>query len=292
MTGVEYCAKKSVFKDKIFLYSIENKTHSFISDFFENAYEFFSIKTADLLRRFHVIKLNFCLVASFRKEISDECSEFGESNERGNTSDEDTDAKVKTGEIKTYYLKTKNFVVDEGSDLEKVFIQAFEEITSKLDDVQENGSGWTLEEILSLDIYNFKYQCFNGGQFIPLPKNIGMRKAIINIQNVDNQCFKWAILSALHPVDIHAERVSAYKAYANQLNFSGINFPVELKDIEKFEYLNDQISVNVYGLDNNYDMQKNIKVDIVVPLRLAAEVKENHIHLLLLQESVAPSQTH
>ena len=57
-------------------------------------------------------------------------------------------------------------------------------------------------------------------------------------------CFKWAILSALHPPS-NPWRVSEYRTYESELNFAGIEFPVTPNRISKFEAQND-VSVNVY----------------------------------------------
>ena len=58
----------------------------------------------------------------------------------------------------------------------------------------------------------------------------------------------WSKLALLHPVQHinHSDRVSKYQAYECKLNMSGIKYPVEIKDIAKFEHQNN-ISVNVYG---------------------------------------------
>ena len=34
------------------------------------------------------------------------------------------------------------------------------------------------------------------------------KKAIINLKNEDNECFKWAVRRAVHPADHHAERIT------------------------------------------------------------------------------------
>lgn len=71
------------------------------------------------------------------------------------------------------------------------------------------------------------YETFKGSSYIELPKFLKSKRAIINVLNKDNACFKYAISSALHPVANHAERVYDYKPYLNSLDFSGIDFPVE-----------------------------------------------------------------
>ena len=56
--------------------------------------------------------------------------------------------------------------------------------------------------------------------------------AVVNVQNKDNQCFKWAVL---------------YKKLENELDFTGKSFPVNLDDISKFEKQND-LAVSVYSV--------------------------------------------
>ena len=45
----------------------------------------------------------------------------------------------------------------------------------------------------------------------------------------------WSILAALHPISTHPERLGNYEEFKEELNFEGIEFPVSLEDIEKFE---------------------------------------------------------
>lgn len=277
MFGVEYIPKKSALNKNVFLYSIQNKRHTYLTDFFEEAFEFFSSKTGDLLKRFHSMKTNFCLVLMFKKhEIVDTVN--GDKNEE----------KSQKTEYKTYYLRTDNYLFDAGSNLEEEFNKNIIEIFfNKIDNIQECGSGWSLDEVLRLDIYNFKYVCFNGSQKFPLPKFIASKKAVINIQNDDNECFRWAILAALHAEDIggkNADRVSKYVEFYDELDFSGIKFPVELKLIEKFEKQNNNISVNVYGVENELNHKLKERRSIIVPIRLTKQIKTKHIHLLLLKK--------
>lgn len=120
--------------------------------------------------------------------------------------------------LKTFKInfRTENILIDISSDLEKEYEENVVKIMfDKIDDVQEYGSGWSLYEILNLDVYNFKYQCFNGSQYLKLPKSIESKKAIINVENRDDECFKWAILAALHSKEVknNAQRVSKYIKY-------------------------------------------------------------------------------
>ena len=51
------------------------------------------------------------------------------------------------------------------------------------------------------------YKPLRGISYIPLPKELANKKAIINLKNNDNLCFKWAVTRALNPLDKNAERI-------------------------------------------------------------------------------------
>ena len=73
------------------------------------------------------------------------------------------------------------------------------------------------------------------------------KKAVINPQNKDEGCFKWVVIAALYQEDIkhHSERISLLEPYENQYNWKGLEFPVSIKKIDKFEKNNPGIAVNV-----------------------------------------------
>ena len=62
----------------------------------------------------------------------------------------------------------------------------------------------------------------------------------------DNKCFKWAVLSCLHPVDDHADRLSNYAPYRDTLNETGVAYPMKVVDVQKFANKNNLI-INVFG---------------------------------------------
>ena len=46
-----------------------------------------------------------------------------------------------------------------------------------------------------------------GSSYIPLPKYLADKKALINLKNDDEQCFKWAVTRAINPTESHPERI-------------------------------------------------------------------------------------
>ena len=73
------------------------------------------------------------------------------------------------------------------------------------------------------------------------------KKAVINPQNKDEGCFKWAVIAALHHEKIKKDhqRISRLRPYENQCNWEGLEFPVSIKKIDKFEKNNPGMAVNV-----------------------------------------------
>ena len=70
---------------------------------------------------------------------------------------------------------------------------------------------------------------------------------MINPINNDEDCFKWAVLAALHYEEVgnNPERISKLKPYVEQYNWGGLEFPMAIEKIGKFEKWNPEIAVNV-----------------------------------------------
>ena len=117
---------------------------------------------------------------------------------------------------------------------------------------QREGSNWTVDMVMNVNLHIVQYQPLKGSSFIPLPAKLATKKAIVNVQNQDQKCFMWSILAALHPIQgqhNHPNRVGNYTSYQDELDFTNTPFPVRVADVPKFEKKND-ISVNVFGYEN------------------------------------------
>ena len=114
---------------------------------------------------------------------------------------------------------------------------------------QIEGSGWAIDEVLYLKLMMAKYVPLKGSQDINLPPKVKNSKAVINIQNDDDddKCFLWSVLAYLYEDNHNRERVNHYKQYETELNMNGIVYPVAGKDVPKFEKQNN-ISVNVFWI--------------------------------------------
>jgi len=87
---------------------------------------------------------------------------------------------------------------------------------------------------------------------------------------MDNGVFP--VVAALYPAEKYMERESSYPHYTAVLNLANIEFPMILKDISKFKWLN-TVSINIYSIGNEQ----------VFLLRLTEQERE--AYLLYLQDS-------
>ena len=101
------------------------------------------------------------------------------------------------------------------------------------------------------------------------------KKAIVSIRNKDDKCFIWSVLRYLHPREKNDSRLSDLKKYEFSLNTKGITFPMKVKDITKFENLNQDLpGINVFSIDGNN----------IYPLREVKKDCKNTIDLFLYEE--------
>ena len=98
-----------------------------------------------------------------------------------------------------------------------------------------------------------RYQPLRGGTYLPLPAKLANKKAIINVQNRDNECLKWSLRAALFPPKDgkNPQRPSKYPVN-DGINYVGIDFPTPVKQIEKLEAQNPKLAINVFGWENDF----------------------------------------
>ena len=136
-------------------------------------------------------------------------------------------------------------------------------------------SGLMIVKVESIHIMYNKYNPTRAGQCIELPKWVKSKRACINIQNKDEKCFKYCVECAYHKIyeNKHPEYFYHYKKVESDLNFDGINYPVNNDDIDKFEEQNPKVSINVFVIDE-------VKEQIVKHRALKNKDASCHIDLL------------
>ena len=76
------------------------------------------------------------------------------------------------------------------------------------------------------------------------------RKGLTNIKSNDQKCFLWYHVRHINLVEDHSGRIKKTDGrLASNLNYEGIEFPVQEKDFNKIEVQNN-ICINVFGYEN------------------------------------------
>ena len=185
---------------------------------------------------------------------------------------------LKSGEVmaKEAAFHSKTEINLESTDCNELFSKMKETVLEFLAKFQIQGSNWRFHSVLSLDRHTVKYELLGGSSYIPLSKFLAAKKAIINLNNEDDECFKWTITRALNPVKIHPEGIDKkLRETSKTLNWEKLKFPVKFSDINKFEKHISSISVNLFGYEK-----------LVYPLRISEHnyKRESTVNLLLISD--------
>jgi hypothetical protein len=156
---------------------------------------------------------------------------------------------------------------------------AVNKVMERLESFTNEGSGWRLKRCAALTLKISRYQPFRGQSYIKTPAYIPPR-SVINVRNVDNRCFEWAILSAMYPTGDNPHRPAKYQDHLGELKFKGIDFPVKATDVAKFEHQNPGLSVSVFGWKEG-----------LYPLHVSKQ-EGRAIDLLLIVDGNNPQKTH
>lgn len=240
------------FKNRIISYRIDCKDGGIEPEFFLNN---ISVTVKQLINRnleiHKAIKINFELYASYVLPKNDEKS------------------------LKSF--NTSYVTTFANTDIMSMYFESCKNLAGKLTEFELAESGWTLESISHLEINIAKYNPLRAGSYISLPKKIQNTKSCLNIKNEDDHCFLWSVVAHMFPSKRNPNRVSSYPHYSQILNINDMSFPPSFHDIKLFEENNPTISVNVYGLGNNNDVNG--------PLYKTQKRKMTHVNLLYINQN-------
>ena len=178
--------------------------------------------------------------------------------------------------IKEFAFHSKGLkLILDGTNENDIYDEMMEEILEEIDMTRDaEGSGWWFEKVIKLVLHTTRWDPVNAGSYIELPPELKNRKAIINMKNQDDKCFMWCVLRALNPKDKNTERIdNDLKSKVDILNMEGIQYPVSLRGIDRFEHLNPEISITVLGYN---------KDEKVYPLKVSKYTGCKHDIVLLL----------
>ena len=169
--------------------------------------------------------------------------------------------------------------VYQGSDLDQIVDGMIANMKFQIENPALLNSRFVFDEVLYLDTNLHHFNLTGGSSYLSLPDWIEKKKAIINPHNNDEKCFKWAVIEALEFPNnkSHPERISNLTKCSNNYNWSGLKFPVSIKDIGLFE-TNNNILVNVLAVEGREICihRKSRRTGHKIDLLLVSENGINH----------------
>ena len=152
--------------------------------------------------------------------------------------------------------------------------EMIQEMIEAMENYNKRGSNWVFKRVIRLDVNFVRWKPLGGSAWIPLQEKLAQKKAVINMKNQDEFCFKWCITRAANMVENHPERITPkLREQAEEFDWTDCKFPMTLDKIKFFEKRNN-ISVNVYEWKG-----------YVGPLRITKEEKPFHVDLVFLTKN-------
>ena len=145
-----------------------------------------------------------------------------------------------------YFNSTTTTILNE-LDIGDFYDKAVEEILNRIARWISKGSGWVIERILNLYLNIVSYIPLKGRSYFPLPgESRNSKRGLINLQNDDNECFRWCHVRHINPDKKDPQRITQKdRKIAQTLDYTGVTFPVTIKDMGRIEKQN-KININAY----------------------------------------------
>ena len=108
------------------------------------------------------------------------------------------------------------------SDIDSIVQGMINHMAKQVENPKLKDSKFIFDKILYTDISNHRLVLTRGSSYIKLPDWLAKKKAILNPKNLDEKCFKWAVIAGLKwgEIDCHPERVNKLRQYENEFNWS------------------------------------------------------------------------
>ena len=173
-----------------------------------------------------------------------------------------------------YFNSTTDLIINE-TDIKSAIQASQQQILNKIAQWVSEGSGWTIQLIENHYINIVNYNPLKGSSYIELPQELrNSAKGLINMKNKDNECFRWCHIRHSNPQDKDPQRIKKTdKQYIEKLDYSSIEFPVTVKQINKIEKQNN-ICINLFGFEEKQ----------IFPIYISKEKYQDHMELLLITE--------
>ena len=172
--------------------------------------------------------------------------------------------------------------VHQGSDLDQIVDEMIAHMKTQIENPELLNSRFKFNDVLFLNTNFHLLKLTRGSSYLPLPDWLARKKVIINPHNEDEEYFKLAVIAAENLGMKDPQHVSNLRKFIDNYDWSGLEFPVSIKDVGVFEIKND-ISINVLaveGRDIYIHRKTNYKSDREINLLVISEDGIQHYSVI------------
>ena len=104
------------------------------------------------------------------------------------------------------------------SDASPPLEDVYRQLLNFIEIYEHNGSGWVFSNFASLQLTHWHLDPLRASAFVPLPRWIRKKKAVVNITGTGGDYFKLAVLAGMHPVGRleNSHRMSTYERHVSK----------------------------------------------------------------------------
>lgn len=174
-------------------------------------------------------------------------------------------------------LLSEQFLIIDSTNIAETLSQAALQMDNNIISYSHSGSGWAIHSLLYVIATIWRYIPLGGGSNEPpeLPEWIQRKNAVVQIVDIPpDECFRFAVSCCINqkmePKSRNKNRKKLYEKYQHMFNFEGLDYPLKVCDIKKFESKNRDVSIAVIGIDHVYEPYK-------VPKKVLVDLKPGEV---------------
>ena len=103
----------------------------------------------------------------------------------------------KDGELVELAFNSRMVNIYNLSNMNEIVNEMIAHIKQQIEKPALSDSKFIFDEVLHMDVDFHRLNLTRGSSYLPLPDWLARKKAIINPKNADQECFKWAVITAL-----------------------------------------------------------------------------------------------
>jgi len=151
----------------------------------------FSANLQTMLRKYKGLKIHFAVNSVFIKKLP---------GVQWDSDDEDSATPAFT-DWTTDWTNTPVWIVTRADQVNPLISEMIERLRGKITESALKGSRWVFYQAQDLDLHVARYHPLGGsGSRAKTPPKLYSKKATINVENQDEECFKFAVLASLNKI--------------------------------------------------------------------------------------------